>query len=80
MKHHNIPGIGMYPYISSPFFGPFHSDAIFNWKYWLSNWENLEPIMQQLHSFLLFCCEEKNKTLEGKGTLRVVGYGPFTYR
>ena len=27
---------------------------IFDWEYWLSNWEYLEPMMQQLHSSLLF--------------------------
>ena len=31
-----------------------------DWQNWLGDWENLEPMMQQLHSFLLsFCCEEK---------------------
>ena len=27
-----------------------------DWKHWLGDWEHLEPMMQQLHSFLLFCC------------------------
>ena len=42
---------------------------IFNWEYWLSNWEYLEPMVQQLHSFLLFCCcEEKLLNLKVKAS------------
>ena len=25
-----------------------------DWENWLGNWENLEPMMQQLHTFFLF--------------------------
>ena len=39
----------------------------FYWEYWLSGWEYLEPMMQQLHSFLLFCCcEEKLQHINAK--------------
>ena len=24
------------------------------WEQWLGNWENLEPVMQQLHTFFLY--------------------------
>ena len=45
---------------------------IFDWEYWLgilSNWKYLEPMMQQLHSFLLFCCcEEKMQHLKVKAS------------
>ena len=27
-----------------------------DWEHWLGDWEHLEPMMQQLYSFLLFCC------------------------
>ena len=29
---------------------------IADWEHWLGDWEHLEPMMQQLYSFLLFCC------------------------
>ena len=29
---------------------------IADWEHWLDDWEHLEPMMQKLHSFLLFCC------------------------
>ena len=41
---HGIPGI------SSPAY------FIADWEHWLGDWEHLEPMMQQLHSFHLFCC------------------------
>ena len=40
---------------STPYF-------ILDWEYWLVDWELLEPIMQQLHSFFLFCCCDDNST------------------
>ena len=34
--------------------------VISNWDKWLGDWKHLEPMMQQLHSFLLFCyCDDK---------------------
>ena len=29
---------------------------IADWEHWLGDWEHLGPMMQQLYSFLLFCC------------------------
>ena len=36
---------------------------IADWKHWLGDWEHLEPMMQQLYSFLLFCCCCDNKAI-----------------
>ena len=34
---------------------------IFDWEYWLSNWEYLEPLMQQLH---FYCLPKRQLTRE----------------
>ena len=33
---------------------------IADWEHWLGDWEHLKPMMQQLHSFLLFRCCNNN--------------------
>ena len=34
---------------------------IADWEHWLGDWEHLQPMTQQLPSFLLFgCCDENS--------------------
>ena len=50
---------GFYIYSKVLLFG-VQSYFIADWKLWLGDWEHFQPMMQQLPSFLLFCCWDDN--------------------